>query len=67
MFICRKREMDGLDRLYKSDKFQCVIMYGRRRVGKTALISEFIKNKDAIYFTAQETNAKVTLVSYQDF
>jgi len=64
MFIGRKREMDDLNRLYKSDKFQCVIMYGRRRVGKTALISEFIKNKNAIYFTGQETNAKDNLESF---
>jgi len=38
-------------------------MYGRRRVGKTALISEFIKDKEAIYFTGQETNAKDNLES----
>jgi len=38
-------------------------MYGRRRVGKTALISEFIKGKETIYFTGQETNAKDNLES----
>jgi len=38
-------------------------MYGRRRVGKTALISEFIKDKEVIYFTGQETNAKDNLES----
>jgi len=63
MFIGRKHELGELDRLYKSGKFQCVIMYGRRRVGKTALISEFIKSKEAIYFTGQETNAKDNLES----
>jgi len=62
MFIGRQREMSELDRLYKSGKFQCVVMYGRRRVGKTAIISEFIKDKEAtIYFTGQETNAKDNL------
>jgi len=61
MFVGRQREMSELDRLYKSDKFQCIVMYGRRRVGKTAIISEFIKGKEAIYFTGQETNAKDNL------
>ena len=63
MFIGRQRELSELDRLYQTNKFQCVIIYGRRRVGKTALISEFIKNKEAIYFTGQESNAKDNLES----
>jgi len=63
MFIGRQSELNELERLYKSDKFQCVVMYGRRRVGKTALISEFIKNKETIFFTGQETNAKDNLES----
>jgi len=63
MFVGRIHELGELDRLYKSGKFQCVTIYGRRRVGKTALIAEFIKNKEAIYFTGQETNAKDNLES----
>lgn len=31
-------------------------MYGRRRVGKTSVIKEFIKDKDAVYFTGIEGN-----------
>ena len=58
MFVGRKQELNELSRLYNTHKFQCVIIYGRRRVGKTALINEFIKDKEAIYFTGQETNAK---------
>jgi len=63
MFVGRTRELNELNRLYKSDKFQCIVMYGRRRVGKTALISEFVKGKETIYFTGQETNAKDNLES----
>jgi len=64
MFVGRQREMSELERLYKSNKLQCVVIYGRRRVGKTALISQFIKNKAAIYFTGQETNAKDNLEEF---
>lgn len=64
MFIGRQRELGELNRLYSTDKFQCVVMYGRRRVGKTALISEFIKSKETIFFTGQETNAKDNLENF---
>ena len=61
MFIGRERELAALNKLYKSGKFEFCVIYGRRRVGKTALISEFIKNKRAIYFTGIESNAKQNL------
>ena len=32
----------------------CIVLYGRRRVGKTELLSEFIKGKRALYFLATE-------------
>ena len=43
MFIGRSKELAELDRLYHSDNFELVVMYGRRRVGKTALINSFIR------------------------
>ena len=43
MFIGRERDLAALNRLYTSGKFEFAVIYGRRRVGKTALISEFIK------------------------
>lgn len=61
MFIGRKTELQQLNTLYKQDKFQCVIIYGRRRVGKTTLINEFIKDKDAVYFTGIESTSKDNL------
>ena len=50
MFIGRERELQTLERLFYSDHFEFAVIYGRRRVGKTALISRFIQDKDAIYF-----------------
>ena len=51
MFIGRKRELDQLEKLYANEQFQFPVIYGRRRVGKTSLINQFVKDKDAIYFT----------------
>lgn len=64
MFIGREREMDILERLYQKDKFQMVVLYGRRRVGKTTLITRFIENKPAIFFTAQEAMDAVNLAEF---
>ncbi len=61
MFIGRERELTALERLYQSNKFEFAVIYGRRRVGKTALINKFIDDKNAIYFMGVESNAKQNL------
>jgi len=61
MFIGRERELKKLNELYKSGNFEMPVIYGRRRIGKTTLINEFIKGKETIYFSAIEANARVNL------
>lgn len=64
MFWGRERELAELNRLYDTGKFQFPVVYGRRRVGKTALINEFVKDKPTIYFTGVETNEKQNLENF---
>lgn len=64
MFIGREYELKQLNKLYSSEKFQFPVIYGRRRVGKTALINEFIGDKDAIFFTGVESNEKQNLENF---
>lgn len=64
MFIGRDQELAALDRMYTSNKFEFAVIYGRRRIGKTALINRFIDNKKAIYFTGVESNAKQNLENF---
>ena len=52
-FIGRKSELSKLDAEYNRDS-SFVVIYGRRRVGKTTLIKEFLKEKTAFYFLATE-------------
>ncbi len=52
-FIGRKFELETLEREYNRNS-SFVIIYGRRRVGKTTLIGEFIKDKNAVYYLATE-------------
>lgn len=66
MFIGRERELKALNNLYQSDKFEFVVLYGRRRVGKTALINAFIDNKKNIYFMGVESNAKQNLENFSN-
>ncbi|MCH4886956.1 ATP-binding protein [Acidaminobacter sp. JC074] len=57
MFIGRKNELKTLEKFYSRESFQLVTLYGRRRVGKTELIQQFIKNKEALFFSAEETTS----------
>ena len=66
MFVSRTQELDALHKLYERDKFQMVVIYGRRRVGKTTLINEFIKDKPAVFFAAQEANERLNLQMFSE-
>ena len=44
-FYCRKEELRKLNKRYADGKFECIVIYGRRRVGKTALINELRTNQ----------------------
>ena len=52
MFIGRERELEFLNSQYMGNMFSFIPIYGRRRIGKTRLIEEFIRDKKAIFFTA---------------
>lgn len=66
MFIGRERELRKLNRMYRSDKLEAAIVYGRRRVGKTTLINEFCRDKKTIFFAAQENSAEQNLETLSD-
>lgn len=51
-----------MEALYASNSFEMLVIYGRRRVGKTALIEEFSRGKRALSFTAQLQSDKDNLV-----
>ena len=52
MFIGRQKELETLYTQYAKNEFTFIPIYGRRRVGKTQLIEEFIRDKRAVFFTA---------------
>lgn len=61
MFLGRERELKLLKNLYTSQRFEFGIIHGRRRVGKTTLLKESIKDTKSLYLLAQQANAKTNL------
>ena len=60
-FINRKQELEALDKFWKDKSPQLVVIYGKRRVGKTELIKQFIQAKPAVYFLARRISEKENL------
>ncbi len=64
MFVNRDRELEFLRTQFSTGERQLLVLYGRRRVGKTALVTAFLDREghDHVYFLAdqQGTNANAT-------
>ncbi|OGO84891.1 MAG: ATPase [Clostridiales bacterium GWE2_32_10] len=54
MFLGREEELRILEEEYNKSRSSFIVVYGRRRVGKTTLLKEFIKNRESLYFLASE-------------
>lgn len=61
IFIGRETELADMNELYRQPRFQMFVLYGRRRVGKTTLLNEFCKDKESIFYSAEQSNAKLNL------
>jgi len=66
MFVDRKKELSLLNEEYLHVDFRFSVIYGRRRVGKTTLIKEYIKDKSAIYFLVTLETKEMVLRRFQN-
>ena len=66
MFVGREEQMGIFENMYQSNDFEFIVLYGQRRIGKTTLLGEFIKNKKAIFFTAKEANDAMNLQEFTE-
>ena len=66
MFVGRDIELKTLNDMYAENKFQFIPISGRRRVGKTRLIEEFVKDKKAVFFRAVPGNDNVNLSLFNE-
>lgn len=66
LFVDREMEMETLQSEYKRKGSSLVVLYGRRRVGKTTLINEFIKDKEALFYLASEESETQNRNGFKD-
>ena len=65
LFVGRKKEIQFLEDEFARDRASLVILYGRRRIGKTTLIKQFIQEKNAFYFVATEESERENRRNFQ--
>ncbi len=58
MFVDRECELIALKDIYSSNKPEFIVVYGRRRVGKTELITRFGSDKNHVYLLATYQSEK---------
>ena len=64
MFIGRESELKFLQDKYEEAKGQLIVLYGRRRVGKTETLREFCNGKPHIFFSCAQTTDRVQLSKF---
>ena len=66
MFIGRKQELKILEETYNKKGFQMTVIYGRRRIGKSNLITEFIKDKRSSYYVASQSSLEDNVLKWSE-
>lgn len=57
-FIGRADELRKLNELYETEGFHMAVVYGRRRIGKSTLLTKFIQDKKAVYYVATKVGTQ---------
>lgn len=68
MFIGREKELKIIEDNYNANEFRMVVLYGRRRVGKSYLLQYFFQDKKdhVIAFQAIENSIKLSIEAFKD-
>ena len=64
MFIGRVKELAELQRPYLQEGFSLLDLYGAENAGKTTLLEEFCRNKEAIFFTASHSSGRANFAAF---
>ncbi len=66
MFVNRQEELSILEEHYGSGKAELIVLYGRRRVGKTELLRVFCQDKPHIFFVATTASDAAQLARFTE-
>ena len=64
MFIGREKELKFLQDKYAEKKGQLIVLYGRRRIGKTETLREFCKHKPHIFYSCTQSTDQIQLAKF---
>lgn len=64
--IDREEEIATLERDWDKNENAFIVIYGRRRIGKTRLLEEFCKNKQGVKYTAEDINKRIQIREFKD-
>jgi len=63
-FVNRETELEFLNKKYKEGRRQLIVVYGRRRIGKTELLIQFVQGKSHLYFLADKRGTTLNAVRF---
>lgn len=66
MFIGRESELQFLEGKYRTNGGQLIVLYGRRRIGKTETLKQFCQGKPHVFFSCQECTDKRQLRNFSE-
>lgn len=66
MFIGREMELQFLENKYKSEGGQLIVLYGRRRIGKTETLKQFCQDKPHVFFSCRECTDRLQLKNFSE-
>ncbi len=64
VFVDREKELRGLEEAYTSSRPELVVVYGRRRLGKTFLARRLLKGKRGVYLVANYSERSLALADF---
>ncbi|MCI8627786.1 MAG: ATP-binding protein [Lachnospiraceae bacterium] len=65
-FIGRETELHFLEERYQSAKAELIVLYGRRRIGKTETLKKFCEGKPHVFFSCRECTDKMQLKNFSE-
>ncbi|KAF1078392.1 ATP-binding protein [Methanogenium sp. MK-MG] len=65
-FVNREQELDFLNRKYAENSPQMIVLYGKRKIGKTELIKKFMEDKEGVYILCTNDSVQENVKEMKD-
>lgn len=66
-FVNRESELALLDASWENPDAQLIVLYGRRRIGKTTLLDRFLQSKKGIFYVADDVYYRIQINEFKDY